>query len=397
MIDIKALTAQAQEQKRELNIIGEVLAVKQEKFHEFVHGAQKFLEENRVIIEDTVQRGVGANRIQVITQLFRNMHTVKGNARTYGLLHLTHILHEAERTYDSLRKNDGIQWDAELLFEQLETARKAVEEYAYINEIKLARKGPGRRGSVDKFLMVEKQQISEALSFINGVDTSNVVALRDTLRQTRHHLELLGTESVEDALAVVFESLPSLAKELGKEAPIIRIASNDIMLHSQLAGVLKDVYMHLLRNSLDHGLESATERMAKGKSPAGHIHLSLFIQGDQLAMRLHDDGRGLALERIHMKALQANLIAANDALTSQEVANLILLPGFSTVSQVTEVSGRGVGMDAVSGFVRAEGGSLAINLLGAADGAAFCPFETLILLPGKFAVAPVLRLLQQVG
>ena len=393
--ELRALEAEANDQKRELGIIGEILAVNQEKFHEFVHSATEFLEENRRIISEVQAGDAAHDRNEAITLLFRNMHTIKGNARTYGLLHLTHVVHEAEQTYDSLRSNTDTQWDSEFMLTQLTAARIALDEYAHINEVKLGRKGPGRRGSVDRFLMVDKQHIESTLTLIDQADTSNASALRDALRQARYNLELIGTEKVEDVLAGVLESLPSLAKELGKESPITTVKTNGIVLRTQIAPMLKNVCMHLYRNSMDHGLEAAAERVQNGKSPTGHIHLTVSMQGDQLAIRLHDDGRGLAVGHIRRKAMERGLMAVDSGQSAEEVAQLIFQAGFSTADAVTEVSGRGVGMDAVKGFVEAEGGSIALVLSESDTGSEFVAFETLVLLPGKFAVVPALRLLQQ--
>jgi len=392
--ELRALEAEANEQKRELSIIGEILAVRQEKFYEFVNSANEFIEENRRIIEGTDPATLEAERDVIITLLFRNMHTIKGNARTYGLLHLTHVVHEAEQTYDSLRQNADTLWDSDFMLAQLEATSKAVKEYAHINEVKLGRKGPGRRGSVDKFLMVEKDHVAATVALLDQTDTTSLAALRETLRQTRHHLELIGTEKVEDVLAGVLESLPSLARELGKEAPVSTIHANGIVVRNQIAGMLKNVCMHLYRNSMDHGIETAAERVQSGKSPAGHINLTVSMQGDQVALRLSDDGRGLALGHIQRKAAERALIAVNATLAPNDIAQLIFEPGFSTATAVTEVSGRGVGMDAVKGFVEAEGGSIALRIAEHSEGKDFAPFETIILLPGKCAVAPALRLLQ---
>jgi len=392
--ELRALEAAAHEQKRELAIIGEILAVKQEKFFEFVHGAGEFLEENRRIIGEADPAERGPQREQTITLLFRNMHTIKGNARTYGLLHLTHLVHEAEQTYDKLRQNHDEAWDAEYMLAQLDATHRVLDEYARINEVKLGRRGPGRRGDVDQFLMVDKQHIAAMLELIDGADASSLATLRDALRQTRHNLEVIGTEPIEDVLAGVLDSLPSLAKELGKPAPVTSVKSNGIVLRTQLATMLKNVCMHLYRNCLDHGIEGTTERVAQGKSPAGHIHLAMAMQGEQLAIRLHDDGRGLASGAIRRKAVERGLIAADAELTPSEIAQLVFLPGFSTAATLTEVSGRGVGMDAVKGFVHAAGGSIALEIAEDAQDAEYLPFVTLLLLPGKFAVAPVLRLIQ---
>ncbi|OGQ52671.1 MAG: hypothetical protein A3J24_07585, partial [Deltaproteobacteria bacterium RIFCSPLOWO2_02_FULL_53_8] len=148
--EIKQLAAEAGAQKRELEIIGQILAINQEKFHEFIDSSAKFLSENKQIISDVGADAARRTDPEVITELFRNMHTIKGNARTYGLLHLTNMVHEAEQTYDHLRKDPDAVWDQEKLMEQLSAAAEAIEEYARINETKLGRKGPGRRGGVEK-------------------------------------------------------------------------------------------------------------------------------------------------------------------------------------------------------------------------------------------------------
>jgi HPt (histidine-containing phosphotransfer) domain-containing protein/HAMP domain-containing protein len=392
---LRALEAEAHGQKRELAIIGEILAVKQEKFFEFVHGAAEFLEENRRIISETDAAELEPERAVLINLLFRNMHTIKGNARTYGLLHLTHVVHEAEQSYDSLRKNEDTTWDAERLLAQLDAVRLVLDEYARINEVKLGRRGPGRRGDVEHFLMVDKQQLAVTLALLDEADAGSLPALRDTLRQARYHLERIGTEKVEDVLAGVLESLPSLARELGKHAPVTTVQSNGIVLRTQLAVLLKNVCMHLYRNALDHGIESAAERMAHGKSPSGSIRLEMGMQGSQLAIRLRDDGRGLAVGAIRRKAVERGLLAPDAQLTPGEVAQLVMLPGFSTATQLTEVSGRGVGMDAVKGFVEAAGGSITLEIATDAVDTEYLPFATLLLLPGRMAVAPALRLLQQ--
>jgi chemotaxis protein histidine kinase CheA len=169
------------------------------------------------------------------------------------------------------------------------------------------------------------------------------------------------------------------------------------MVRNQIADLLRNVFMHLYRNSLDHGIESAEFRMQAGKAPQGTIQLTLTMDSDQLLFRLYDDGRGLAVNRIRDKALDSGLISSEEHVSPEQIAQLIFAAGFSTATQVTEVSGRGVGMDAVRGFIEAQGGAIALVLPQASGGAEFRPFETVIRLPAKFAVAPILRLVQQVG
>ena len=378
--ELKRLASEAGAQKRELEIIGEILAVTQEKFQEFIEGARKFVEENEQLI-----RQAPGKDADTIGLLFRNMHTIKGNARTYGLQHMTNTVHETEQAYDELRKDPEKAWDAEALLAQLAQVGALVEEYHTINDHKLGRKGPGRRGSVERFLMVEKDQVSQALELLREAHRADAQDVRATLEKVSHTLQLIGTEKVEHVLAGIVESLPSLARELGKEPPKVAIQDHGIMVRNQVTGLLKNVFTHLLRNSMDHGLETAEARVAAGKAAVGQISLEMAVQDGRMQMRLHDDGRGLAVAKIRAKAIENGVLDPSSDASSEEVANLIFASGFSTAEQVTEVSGRGVGMDAVRGFLQREGGDVVIRFRGGQDGDEWRPFELLISLPDKHA------------
>jgi len=380
--ELRALAAEANEQKRELAIIGEILAVTQEKFHEFIAGALKFLADNEQLIRDYPD-----GNADIVAQLFRNMHTVKGNARTYGLSHLTNVVHEAEQTYDRLRKpQPDIAWDQAQLLAELDGVRGAVEHYARVNEVSLGRKGPGRRGGVDRYLLVDREQIRDTINRLEKVNTGNLHELIAVHQAVFSLLNRMGTEPLADILAGVLDSLPSLAKELGKAEPQVVLEDNGIVIRNQAAAMLKNVFMHLLRNAIDHGLEAADARVAMGKPASGAIHLKQQLADGQLTLTLSDDGRGLALGRIRERAVAQGLIAADATLSDEEVAQLIFRPGFSTAAQVTEVSGRGVGMDAVQSFVKRENGHIALRFLDQESGADFRRFETVVTLPENFAV-----------
>ncbi|MFY9477814.1 MAG: ATP-binding protein [Aquabacterium sp.] len=379
--ELKRLASEAGAQKRELEIIGQILKVSQEKFQDFIESACSFVTEN----EDLIRKASGKDA-DTIGLLFRNMHTIKGNARTYGLLHMTNAVHETEQEYDDLRKDADKAWEPEQLLARLTEVRALVDEYHKINDHTLGRKGPGRRGSVERFLMVETDQVSRALSLIKQVESADEQGMRQALAEVTRTLGLLGTEKIESVLSGIVESLPSLAAELGKEAPVVTVADQGIAVRTQASGLLKNVFTHLLRNSMDHGLETAAARQAAGKSAAGYINLDVSLRDGQLRFTLRDDGKGLAVGRIRQKALDNGLITETEVMAPQDVAQLIFASGFSTAEQVTEVSGRGVGMDAVRGFLNKEGGDIAIRFTTADEGAELRPFELVITLPEKFAV-----------
>jgi GAF domain-containing protein/HPt (histidine-containing phosphotransfer) domain-containing protein len=384
--ELKRLEAEAGSRKRELQMIGEILAVSQDKFHPFVASARNFLEENRRVLEQTGEPAA-ADRAETINLLFRNMHTIKGNARTYGLLGMTNLVHVAEQAYDDLRKDAELPWEPAALLAQLAEVKAMLETYSHVNDTVLGRKGPGRRGGVEKFAMVERDTVQQAIQLLLGVDGDDPAALRDALSQTGRMLHMIGTEPLHDVLAGTLESLPSLARELGKEAPTVGITHHGIAIRTQASSLLKNLFTHLLRNSVDHGIEAAEARRAAGKPAAGHIQLDLAVDDGQLRITLRDDGRGLAIARIRQRALEQGLIAEGAAPTPEDVAQLIFQSGFSTAEQVTEVSGRGVGMDAVKGFIEDEGGSIEIRFLDDHADADFRAFETVIALPDKYAAS----------
>ena len=314
------------------------------------------------------------------------MHTIKGNARTYGLLQLTNTVHETEQTYDNMRKNPEVEWDKAHLLEQLKDTFGALQEYSKVNEVKLGRKGPGRRGGVDKFLMVQKDHIESLIETLEHPDAKPAEAKDALFRRVLSTLKQIGTEKIGDILAGVTDSLPSLAKELGKEAPVVVIHDEGIVVRNQIADLLKNTFMHLLRNSMDHGIETSEKRVAQGKPPIGKIELDLSVSDGRLWLKLQDDGRGLALGLIRRKAIESGLITEDQQVAPEELAQMIFASGFSTAAAVTEVSGRGVGMDAVKGFIEREGGSIALHLTGTDANSEFRTFETIISLPDKFAV-----------
>ena len=375
--ELRKLAAEANKQKRELEIIGEILSITQEKFHEFITSSLQFIDENELLIRENPE-----HNSEVITKLFRNMHTIKGNARTYALRHLTNIVHEAEQPYVELRKpRPEIAWDQTVLMNALFSVKDALEHYARINEVSLGRKGPGRRGGIEHFLMVDKNQIQETISRLEKANTGNLhelLAVHDAVRKT---LRLLGTERIVETLEGIFDSLPSLANELGKLPPIIHILDNGYVIHTQASGTIKNVFMHLLRNALDHGLETPEERLEHNKPAAGTILLQMDVHEGMLHIKISDDGRGLALARIRKIAIEKELIRSDELIGDEEAANLIFRAGFTTAENVTEVSGRGVGMDAVQNFVKRENGMIKINFTDHLIGADFRQFEMIVSLP----------------
>jgi two-component system chemotaxis sensor kinase CheA len=139
-----------------------------------------------------------------------------------------------------------------------------------------------------------------------------------------------------------------VAKHCGKDVAL-ELAGENTDLDKGILDALAEPITHIVRNAVDHGIESSEERIAAGKGARGTIFLNAFHQGTQVVIEVRDDGHGLDLDRIRKQAIQKGLIKAGEAarLLDSDVINLIFEPGFSTATEITEVSGRGVGMDVV--------------------------------------------------
>ncbi len=148
-----------------------------------------------------------------------------------------------------------------------------------------------------------------------------------------------------------------LSKQLGKEIELV-VTGGDTELDKSVVDQIADPLMHLVRNSLDHGIEPTADRLAAGKSATGQLRLNAFQEAGAIVIEVSDDGRGLARERILAKAIERGLIPHDADLADNEVWQLIFLPGFSTAEAVTDISGRGVGMDVVKRNIEALRGSI---------------------------------------
>ncbi len=174
--------------------------------------------------------------------------------------------------------------------------------------------------------------------------------LQDDLLRTR----MVEFEGLSDRL---YRVVRQAAKETGKQVRL-DIVGGSIEIDRGVLDRMTSAFEHLVRNSVTHGIELPTARTAAGKDATGAIVIAVTQDGNEVGVDVRDDGAGLDLNRIRDKALANGLIAADAALSDDQLANLIFTPGFSTAEKVTELSGRGVGMDVVRSEVQAIGGRI---------------------------------------
>ena len=190
---------------------------------------------------------------------------------------------------------------------------------------------------------------------------------------TSQRLNLITTELQEGVMKTrmqpignIWSKFPRVVRDLatscGKQVNI-EMEGKETELDKTIIESIKDPLTHLVRNAVDHGVEKPEKRRASGKPSEGHLLLRAFHEGGQVNIEISDDGAGIDLERVKQKALEKGLITPDQAtrLNDRELLNLLFLPGFSTAEKVTNVSGRGVGMDVVKTNIEKIGGTVDIQ------------------------------------
>ncbi|QDO82060.1 chemotaxis protein CheA [Shewanella psychropiezotolerans] len=199
------------------------------------------------------------------------------------------------------------------------------------------------------------------------IDEESLISLKQGLEQLATHTRDLQ-ESVMQIrmlpISFAFNRFPRLVRDigqqLGKKVNLV-LKGEDTELDKTVMEKIVDPMVHLVRNSLDHGLETPEERLAKGKSEAGTITLNAFHQGGSIIIEIIDDGAGLDTDRILRKAREKGLVGQEEELSTEAIHKLIFKPGFSTADAVSDLSGRGVGMDVVRRNINELNGSIELK------------------------------------
>jgi two-component system chemotaxis sensor kinase CheA len=356
-----------------------------------------------------------AGDVELLDAIFRSVHTLKGNSAMLGFDAIARVSHGLEDLLDQLRKGrrpvsapvvDALLYAADVVRTQLGHARRGddatPEERAAADDLlttlaalhtgdELPVASPARpdadgalqtatravesasiRVPVDKVdrlvdlvgeLIITQSMIADAVAGFAPERLSSLraaVALMD--RHARElHERVMGVRMVP--IRTLFGRFPRLVRDVAAtvgKAAVLDIAGEDTELDRTVIEKISDPLAHLVRNAVDHGLETPDARRALGKPEVGRLALSASQQSGNIYIELADDGRGLDRDRILAKARALGL-AGDEVLTDEQVFELIFRPGFSTAETVTELSGRGVGMDVVRRNVEALGGTIAIR------------------------------------
>lgn len=253
-----------------------------------------------------------------------------------------------------------------------EESESIIKEKIQTNLIKNNDKKNISMHEMQQSISVNVNKLDKLMDLVGEIVIAESMVRQNPKTQNLNHLHKITKELQDIVMAI--RMIP-LATTFFKMHRIVRDMSQKLSKNIELTLIgeetevdkniieqISDPIMHLIRNAIDHGIEEPIERIRKGKNESGQITLEAQNYGSDVFIRVKDDGKGLDQEKIITKALEKNLIASRDeVLSERDIFNLILTPGFSTKENVTEFSGRGVGMDVVGSNIKQLGGSIFVD------------------------------------
>ena len=209
-------------------------------------------------------------------------------------------------------------------------------------------------------LVIAQAMLAQRLQNENVQSSEELTLLESLTRDIQESAMSIRAQPIGSVFSRVPRILRELASSTGKHVNLITVGETT-ELDKTVIERLGEPLTHLIRNAVDHGIETPEERLAKGKSPEGVLTLSAEHRSGRILIKIADDGAGINRARVFAKAVEKGLISPDAQMTNEEIYNLIFAAGFSTAATITNVSGRGVGMDVVRANVKDLGGRITIE------------------------------------
>ncbi|HEY4322096.1 MAG TPA: chemotaxis protein CheW [Gemmatimonadales bacterium] len=312
-------------------------------------------------------------------EIFRALHTVKGMAASLEFAEAAELVHATESTLSDVRRGDTAVTTAWLHDFAIEldavtaSCERAVDD---AGGTPVAANSSAPRGP--RIVRVDLDRLDALMADLGGLvtarqelerraDADALSPIAQAAMQMARRLDTLQARILDvrlAPLAEVLERAPPLvrdvARQLGKDVQV-DITGDTLEVDRAILDQLAEPLLHLLRNAVDHGIETPEVRRAAGKRPVGRIAVAARQDGDAVVLEITDDGRGVDREAVAARARALGMLDADATLTDDGLLGLLERPGFSTASRVTDISGRGVGLDVVVARMRDIGASLTLT------------------------------------
>ena len=343
-----------------------------------------------------------------LNELFRLMHNLKANARAMGFTDLGEVAHHLETLFGLIRDKQrefggplakvvfmGVDAlgtmiravgasqplpDATALLENLDRLVRGEAPVLDEDDESESEEEAGKKMELSDLVYIQVKKLDNLLNLVGElvIDRDRVMTLAQELGNpallaTAQHLFRISDDlqySVMDArlvgVGVLLNKFPRVVRDVAtaenKEVELT-LSGQDVQIDRNILQIITDALLHLVRNAVSHGLETSEQRQQAGKPVVGHLTLSALTDREDVLIQVRDDGRGINTEAVRKKAVERGLVSAAEAprLDEQQVWALLFEPGFSMAEKITDISGRGVGLDVVKLALDSLGGQLRVE------------------------------------
>ena len=387
-----------------------------ESINDFISECEEIFERLTISLTRIEQEVVSDN--SVVDSIYRDIHTIKGASQLFGYSQMGQIAHNMESCLEPVRegflKLNRLQIDAifecidaiSSILKFVQSTHKEGNHAGLLNEVipqlmqafLVEKTGTAKRNHTNNMDEVGSNELAEispelvntirvhvplleslisqvselvlirnqVLQYSNFSDDNSFLQLAQRLNQVTSKLQNDVMKTRMQSVSAVTSKLHRVVRDLSRELNrkvVLKTEGDDTELDKNLIEAVKDPLNHIIRNAMDHGIETAADRIKAGKLGTGTIFIRSYQEGGHVIIAISDDGRGMDVEKIASKALEKNLIHSEklSRLSEKEILGLIFLPGFSTADKITRISGRGVGMDVVKTNIEKIGGVVELS------------------------------------
>ncbi|MCP2044504.1 chemotaxis protein CheA [Pontibacter sp. HSC-36F09] len=344
---------------------------------------------------------------QVLAEIFRMLHNLKANAKAIGYLQIADVSHKLETAFGLIRNKelsfsdevvgvlfDGIDLLGELI-KNIDSERQVEIDPVLIRNLdivvdslsdstvelaKVQKFSTSRNLTLSDLIYIQVKKLDHLMNLVGEliIDRDRILSLsreldNDELKMVSSHLYRITEDlqySVMDArlvsIGTLFNKFPRVVRDIStaeKKEVNLELSGQDIQIDRNILQIITDSLLHLVRNAITHGIEKPEQRSKVGKTKAGSLQLSARSDRESVIITLTDDGRGIDVGKVKRAAVERHLVSGDvaDGLPDSEVYSFLFEPGFSLAKEVTEFSGRGVGLDVVKNAIDSIGGRIRIE------------------------------------
>ena len=360
--ELEALAEEKRKSEENIRMIQAIADAHMDDIRDFFKNTHTLLDDTKVLLDKKVydQESFGL--------MFRYLHTVKGNSRVFNFNLVASTVHDVEhlvtQCLNKIKDGETIDENTiEVIYQGIADTAGSLDRYADVglNVFKVnldsSKGGSGGQQDTTETTKILNKNFKKLEDLVGGLNPDNIAGSYDQLKEVFHSLYEVDVKS---SFAKYKSMINEVAQKLKKQIDFT-VTGDDVSMNKEKLSLLHDAIIHMLRNSADHGIEEEEVRQANGKDPVGKLIVDFKMNGEGFDLIIKDDGAGIPAEKIYQKAVGNGVIDGSKEMSEQDKLQLIFLPNLSAKDDVSELSGRGVGMDVVKNNIQEIGGTILIS------------------------------------